>query len=312
MELPPPPSPLDTDESLAPRGPWSFLRAALPGGFTGPGLWLIAGWLLMALPPAFFLARHLVGLTGHSALASHWGERLDLREALELWLNGSWRHQPLPAASLITLLLGLGVVLWSGWRMQAETLARKATAGPWILGGLETLLVGPLPLYLPLAGAVFLLKAFGERGIESFAWILFVLRPLFWLAWTGACFLQWSLLRVGRLDPQRGSWWQALRDGFLRLWQHPLQWGALVLGGTALRVLLHGGALVLGWRLGGAALGRVWTLVALQLLAGVVGAWSLGFLLRVSARFTAHDAHIRRERRALEAAHREGGVPLEA
>jgi hypothetical protein len=311
MELAPPPSPLDTDESLAPRGPWSFLRAALPGGFSGQGLWLMGGWLLAALPPAFFLARHLVGFAGHSALASHWGERLDLREALELWWNGDWNHQPLPAWALIFLMLGLAVALWSGWRMQAEALGHKATLRPWFLGGLEAVLLGPLPLYLPVAFGVFLLKAFGERGIESFAWMLFVVRPLLWLSWSGACFLQWSLLRVGRLDPDRGSWWQALRDGFARLWQHPLQWGALVIGGTALRILLHGGALVLGWRLGGAALGRVWMLVILQLLAGLVGAWSLGLLLRVAAKFVAHDAHIRRERRKLEALV-QAGAPNEA
>lgn len=311
MELAPPPSPLDTDESLAPRGPWSFLREALPGGFSGQGLWLIGGWLLAALPPAYLLARHLVGLAGHSALASHWGERLDLREALELWWNGGWNHQPLPAWALVFLLLGLGIALWSGWRMQAEALGRTASIGPWILGGLEALVLGPLPLYLPLAFGIFLLKAFGERGIESFAWLLFLFRPLFQLSWVGACFLQWSILRVGRLDPERGGWWLAFREGFLRLWLHPLQWGALVVGGTALRILLHGGALMLGWRLGGEALGRVWALVVLQLLAGIVGAWSLGFLLRVAARFTAHDGRIRRERRALEAAVRMGD-PREA
>ncbi|HJV90843.1 MAG TPA: hypothetical protein VJ623_11100 [Holophagaceae bacterium] len=311
MELAPPPSPLDTDEALTPRGPWSFLRESVSGGFTPSGLGLIAGWLLAALPPAFFLARHLVDLAGHSALAIHWGERLDTRELLELWWNSPWRHQPLPFWALLSLLVGLALSLWSGWKMQAEQLVRQATFGPWFKGALEALLLGPLPLYLPLYVGVFLLKAFGERGIDSFAWLLFLIRPLFWLAWSGACFLQWSLLRVGRLEARSAGWLGHLRDSFLRLWLHPLQWGALIFGGALLRILLHGGALVLGWRMGGAALGRVWILVGLQLVAHVVGAWSLGWLLRVAARFTAHDAHIRRERAALEAAVRAGG-PLEA
>ncbi len=311
MDLAPPPSPLDLDETLSPKGPWSFLRASLPGGFSGAGLGLILGWLLAALPPAFFLARHLVGLTSHSAMASHWGERLNAKELLELWWNGNWQYQPMPAWSLMFLILGLGLSLWCGWKMQAELLGSEATFGPWFKGGLEAILLGPLPLYLPLYVGVFLLKAFGERGIESFAWLLFILRPIFWLSWFGACFLQWSLLRVDRLDPHRGGWFKHLRNAFVRLWLHPIQWGGLILGGTVLRLALHGGALVLGWRMGGAALGRVWLLVFLQLAASLVGAWSLGLLLRVAARFTRHDAHIRRERAALEAAAEEG-EPLEA
>ncbi|MBI3130347.1 MAG: hypothetical protein HYZ13_03230 [Acidobacteria bacterium] len=311
MELAPPPSPLDTDETLTPKGPWSFLRASLPGGFSGSGLGLLIGWLLAGLPPAFLLARHLVGLMGHSAMAAHWGERLNVRELLELWWNGNWQHQPMPAWALVFLLLGLGISLWSGWKMQAEQLGREATFAPWFLGGLEAILLGPLPLYLPLFLGVFLLKAFGERGIDSFAWLLFIFKPLFWLAWSGACFLQWSLLRVGRLDQDRGGWLRHLRDSFLRLWLHPIQWGGLILGGVALRVVLHGGALALGWRMGGAALGRVWLLVLLQALATLIGAWTLGLVMRVAARFTAHDAHIRRERAALEATAKEG-MALEA
>lgn len=311
MDLAPPPSTFDTDEALSPKGPWSFLRESLPGGFSGPGLGLIVGWLLAALPPAFFLARHLAGLAGHSALPTHWGERLDAKELMELWWNGEWRHQPMPTWALVFLLLGLGISLWSGWKMQAEQVGREATFGPWFKGALEAILLGPLPLYLPLFVGVFLLKAFGERGIDSFAWLLFFLRPLFWFAWSGACFLQWSLLRVARLDPDRGGWFTHLRHGFLRLWLHPMQWGALILGGSALRILLHGGALILGWRMGGAALGRVWLLVLLQVLAGVVGAWTLGFVMRVAARFTVHDAHVRRERSALEKALKES-EPLEA
>ncbi|HJW33312.1 MAG TPA: hypothetical protein VJ505_08110 [Holophagaceae bacterium] len=311
MDLAPPPSPLDLDETLSPKGPWSFLRAALPGGFSGPGLGLILGWLLASLPPAFFLARHLVGLAGHSGMPVHWGERLDAKELMELWWNGEWRHQPLPAWALVFLLLGLGVALWSGWRMQADRLNREATFGPWFKGALEALLLGPLPLYLPVMVGIFILKIFGERGIDSFAWLLFIFRPLFWFAWSGACFLQWALLRVARLDPERGGWFKHLGHSFQRLWLHPLQWGALILGGSALRLFLHGTALAIGWRMGGATLGRVWMLVLLQLIAVAASAWTLGWVLRVAALFTVHDAYIRRERAALEAAVNQG-APVEA
>ena len=97
---------------------------------------------------------------------------------------------------------------------------------------------------------------------------------------------------------------------FLRMWMHPLQWTGLLLGASAIRVILHGGALLLGWRLGGATPGRVWILVLLQLLATLAGAWIQGVLLRAAARFTFHDAAVREARAALAAS--ASGAALEA
>lgn len=310
MDLPPPPTLHDAQADLAPKGPWSFLRASMGSGLHGATLGLMAGWAVAELVPAFLLARHVAAHAGNSALPAHWGERLDARELLDLWWNGEWRHQPLPTWGILFLFAGLGWALWSGWKVQAELLDRRPTFRAWGLAGLEALLLGPLPLLVPAWLAIAFLGLIGDRGIDAFAWVKAVLVPLFWLAWSGACFLQWSLLRTAHLLPNRGPWLRHLGHGFLRLWMHPLQWFGLITGAAALRVLLHGGALLLGWRLGGATSLRVWVLVLLQLLATLLGAWIQAVILRIATRFTAHDAAVREARAhlALQAT----GAPLEA
>lgn len=310
MEFPPPPTLLDAQADLAPKGPWSFLRSSLALDLRGAGLGLLLGWAVAELVPAFLLARHVATLAGSSALPSHWGERLDARELLELWWNGEWRQHPLPTWGLLFLLAGLAWALWSGWRLQAETVDRPPSARAWLLGGLESLLIGPLPLLLPTLIALWFLRLVGDRGIEAFAWLRAVLAPLFWLSWSGSCFLQWSLCRSARLRPGGSPWLRHLGHAFLRLWMHPIQWFTLVAGAVGLRVLLHGGALLAGWRLGGATSGRVWLLVGLQLLATLIGAWIQAVILRVATRFTFHDAAVREARTQL--AHGAEGAPVEA
>ena len=309
MDLPPPPTLHDAAEAQTPRGPWSFLREALAFDLRGAALGLLGGWALAELVPAFLLARHVAGMAGNSALPAHWGERLDARELLEVWWNGEWRHQPLPLWGVIFLLAGLVWALWSGWRLQADMVGRKPTFGAWLLGGLESLLLGPLPLLLPALAALWFLRLIGDRGIPAFAWVRVFLAPLFWLSWSGACFLQWSLCRAARLLPKRPDWPRHMGHSFLRMWMHPIQWFGLLLGATALAVTLHGGALLLGWRLGGATTGRVWMLVLLQLVATLASAWIQAVILRLAARFTFHDAAIRDIRAELAAS---GGSVLEA
>ncbi len=293
MELPPPPTLHEAQEALAPRGPWSFLRASLAQALKEGGYGLMGGWALAGLVPAFLLARHVAGFAGSSALPGHWGERLDLREFIDLATNSDLHVQPFPAWGLVFLVTGLAWALWSGWRLQAGIMDRRPSAGAWLLGGLEALLLGPLPLLVPTLLALWFLRLIGDRGIESFAWVRAILAPLLWATWSSACFLQWALCRSARLLESRPTWLRHMGHGFLRMWMHPVQWTLLLFGASALRVLLHGSALYLGWRLGGASTGRVWSLVLAQLLATLAGAWVQAVLLGTATRFLQHDVAVR-------------------
>ena len=47
MDLEERPTTILAEEPLAPRGPWAFLKAAFPGGFTPWGWGLMGGWVLV-------------------------------------------------------------------------------------------------------------------------------------------------------------------------------------------------------------------------------------------------------------------------
>lgn len=293
------------------QGPWRFLRRGLAGGFSSASLQLMAAWSFAAMIPAWFWARHVAGFAGHSALANHWGERIAMRDALDLWWNGKWSENPIGFLPLFSFLIFVGWALWSGWRVQTETLGTRPSFSAWFIGIWETLLIGLLPLYIihwavttPLAGA-------GGLGIPLFSWTAFLLKPVFFFAFMMALSLQWSLFRVARLiAPQ--SWPRHLLHGFLRLWTHPIQWTLFALGLSLFRLLLTVGVLSLGWRWGGMGSGRVLLFALLQGVAAALLAWSLGWQARVAALFTQHDAEVRAEQlQVREAASAAVEVPLE-
>ena len=314
MDRDAPPSTIHTQDDLVPRGPWSFLRAGVPGGFDRWGWGLLAGWALMVAGPSFSWAMLLRRTAGWSALPGHWGEGITARDIWEIWENGGLKHGPVNSPAVHTLGLGLVIVLWCGWRMQAGTVGLPGRLGPWLLGALDTLLVGLIPLVLVAWTALRALGWLGDTGIQGLGWAAFVGRPLVLMATVSALGLQWWFLRLGRAarsEGRRRSYGRHLGWSFRALWDHPVQWTALVLGGTALRALLAFLVLLLAWRLGGTSVGRVWIFFLLQVAATAANAWLLGWFLRTSAIFWQHDLAVREARADFVKAHRDAEV-LEA
>lgn len=302
------PTTIHAEEPLAPRGPWAHLRPALGGGFRRWGLGLLAGWLLAGLGPALAWALHLRDAAGWSALPNHWGEGVSARDLWELWENGGLQHRLLGAPALILLGLGLLLVLWCGWRMQAETANQKARLGSWLLGALDAVLIGALPLGLAAWSADGALAWLGRLGIDGLGWAAFFGRPLIWMAALSAFHLQWWLCRLGRAAGLSRGYRAHLTESFLRLWIHPVQWGLLTLGGTAVRAGLPFLVLLLAWRLGGGTAFRVGLFMGLQILVTLLNGWMMGWLLRLSARFWTHDAAVRSARAALKDLPREAAA----
>jgi hypothetical protein len=306
MELEARPTTIHTEETLAPRGPWAFLYPALPGGFTRWGWGLITGWMLVLLGPALGWAGHLRRAAGWSALPSHWGEQITTRDLWELVENGGLKHRLTNSPTVHLFGLGLVVVLWCGWRMQAEAAGQRARLGPWLLGALDTLLLGLLPLGLATWLVSWALGKAGGLGIDGLGWLAFFGRPLLWMALIAALNLQWWFCRLGRSAGLSRGYRAHLGECFMQLWSHPVQWGLISLGGAALRALLPFLVLLLAWRMGGGTTFRVWLFLLLQLTVTAFNAWLMGWLLRAAARFWNHDATVQDVRAALK------DVPSEA
>jgi hypothetical protein len=299
------PTTIHTDETLAPQGPWAFLANALPGGFTRWGWGLMLGWLLVLLGPALGWAGHLRRAAGSSALPAHWGEQISARDIWELFENGGLQHRLTNSPTVHLFGLGLVIVLWCGWRMQAETAGRQARLGSWLLGALDTLLIGLLPLGL-VAWLVDLgLGWAGGMGLDGLGWAALFGRPLIWMSIFAALNLQWWFCRLGRSAGLARGYRVHLGDCFMQLWSHPIQWGLVSIGGAALRALLPFLVLLLAWRLGGGTTFRVWLFLLLQLFVTALNGWLLGWLLRVAALYWNHDANVRDARADLKEIPRE-------
>jgi len=289
------PTTIQIEEHLAPRGPWRFLASALPGGFGRWGWGLMLGWLLVLLGPALGWAGHLRRAAGWSTLPSHWGEQLTARDLWELWENGGLQHRLTNSPTVHLLGTGLVIVLWCGWRMQADAAGQKARLGPWLLGALDTVLIGLLPLGIPAWLLDVALAQAGGVGFDGLGWVALIGRPLVWMALLSALNVQWWLCRLGRSTGLRQGYRSHLGACFLALWAHPIQWGLLALGGAALRSILPLLVLLLAWQMGGSTTFRVWLFLILQLLVTALNGWLLGWLLRVVALFWTHCVLVRSE-----------------
>lgn len=315
--LPERPDRIRLDDPLAPRSPWSFGREAARDGFRFWGLQLIAGWLALHLATSAAWALHLrshagFGLlqSGGSGLPTHWGELLTARDVWELAENGGLKHDVLGTATPVLAALGLLWVLWAGWRLQAETAALPGRFRPWIYGLFDALLIGVLPLALAAWPVLWAIGRMAGLGFATFGWVNLVGGAVLRLAVVSAVMLQWWFCRLERAAaPQQGfrlgSWGAYgahLRRAFLRLWLHPIHWGTMVVGGSALRLGLSWFALWIGWRLGGGSPGRVLLFLLGQLVAVAAGAWLLGWFLRVAALFWVQDRRVVQARGELRAA----------
>ncbi len=306
--------------ALLPLGPWAFLKPSLSGAFRASGWLLLAGWVFLQVSTSTAWALHLRGFTrfagGWSALPQHWGEMLTAKDLWNLAVNGEMSKAPFGTLTPLLGLVGLAWVLWASWKHQAEEAGLPARLRDWFLGGLDALLIGLIPLLLPCLLVFKLLDALASTGIQGLNWLAFAGKPLLTFAFVSAWMGQWSLCRLNRaaaadlgLLPFLNAYPLHLKDSFLRLWQHPVQWTALHLGGAVLRSGLAFGALVLGWRWGGGSSGRVWALLGVQVLATALGAFLLGWMLRLTARYWRRRWEVTREMQALEGARRAAPEP---
>ncbi len=196
--------------------------------------------------------------------------------------------------------LGLVVVLWCGWRMQAETAGTRPRLGPWLLGGLDTLLIGVVPLGSVAWLLDLGLARAGATGIDALGWAAFFGRPLLWMTLVATLNIQWWLCRLGRSAGLERGYRTHLAVSFMGLWSHPIQWGLLSAGGATLRALPPFLVLLLAWRLGGGTTFRVWLFLILQLLVTAANGWIMGWMLRLAARFWAHDVRVQDARVTLK------------
>ena len=310
----PPPFERESLDPLRPRGPWSFLRSALPGGGRRWGLHLLLSWLAFYLLTNVLWAVHLTRLAGWSSLPSYWGELLTVRDLWELLENGGLKHHWSGPFTPIAAGLAMVWFLWAGWRVQTRAADLEPAFGPWAWGFLDAVLIGALPLGLVGGLMLWFLGKLGGTGIQGLAWLDVVAGLLVRLSCLSVFFLQWWLCRLSRAMGARGwllGGWPALgrhlADTFLQLWLYPMQWGAVVLGGVVVRTGLPFLVLLLAWRWGGGTPVRVWSFLLLQVAAVLVDAWLLGWYLRLTAQFGRHDAAVRHEIRQLQAAAGGGG-----
>lgn len=309
----------DAEARLLPLGPWAFLRPGLAGAFGASGWQLLAAWVFLQVATSSAWAVHLRGFTryagGWSGLPQHWGEMLSAQDLWNLAVNGEMGKAPFGTLAPALAVLGVVWVLWASWKHQAEAAGLRARLRDWFLGGLDALLIGLVPLLLPYLLALKLLDAGAATGIQGLNWLGFVGKPLLGFAFASALVGQWGLCRLNRaalaerpLADLLNAYPGHLKDSFLRLWQHPVQWTALHFGGAALRAGLAFGALVLGWRWGGGTTGRVWALLGIQALATAAGAFLLGWMLRLTARYWRRRWTVSQELEALESARRQTAV----
>jgi hypothetical protein len=277
----------------SPCGPWSFLAAAAPGGFSAAGWQLIAAWEAFALLSGTLWALHLARLTGWSSLPNYWGELLTARDLWELLENGGLRSHwsgpwvPLAAGA------ALAWFLWAGWRLQAAVLGLPARFAPWFWGAADALVLGVVPMTLLAGVLAWGLDALGGTGIPWLGWLDWVGGTLVRMLWASALVLHWWLCRLGRVlaaDGRRPLPRGHLRRSLGRFWRHAGPWCGLLAVGVLLRTGLALLVLLLAWRMGGGTIPRVCGFLALQ--AGVVAAnaWLIGWFLRLVALYLGQES----------------------
>lgn len=283
------------------------MKEAIGGGLSRWSWHLMAAWAAFQLLTSLAWAGHLRGFagfaspTGGSALPNNWGEHLTAKDIWELMENGGMKHEPFGSALPLLAILCLVWVFWSGWAMQADLLGFRARLRHWLLGLLDALLLGLLPLGIVFGLTRWTLSSLRATGIQGLGWTALIGIPLISMAFASALSLQWWLCRVDRGAGSSGllrHWGRS----FLRLWMHPVQWTSLVLGGVSLRAGLAFLAIWIGWHLGGGSTSRVQVFLLLELVSAVINAWLLGWFLRLAALFWRQDEKVRNVRLELELA----------
>ena len=297
------PSTIHTDDELSPRAPWKFLTKAIPGGFSAWGVQLILAWVAFYALTALSWFSHLRAKLGNSALAENWGEAISAGDIWEIMENGGLRDDFFGLWTPLFGALALLWALWAGWKIQAGAVGLRASFLPWLASLPTALAIGALPLWALHAALWGTLGFLGGLGIQPLAWMDFFGGPLLRMAFASSMMLQWWLCRLdmAKRMPKNAEDWKAhLKDSFLRLWAHPVQWGNIIFFGVVARAGLMFSALCIGWWLGAKSLPHLWTFIALQLLAAAINAWIIGWALRVAALYWKNDDAVRAAVRALK------------
>lgn len=282
-----------TEEDLHPRGPWTYLRESLPGGFRPNGLAFILAWVVLQVALPSLWSIHLRRLVGSSALPHYWGERLTARDIHEILWNGglhqAWTGFWMPTFGIVVLYL----VLWFGWRHQAEELGIRARWRPWCMGLLDALLMGLLPFGAVTWLLFLVLDYLGATGIQGLGWVAIVGRTLAPLCMGAALMVLWWLCRLDRAAEPDRPYGLRLRHALVCLWSRPIQWSSLIFVGVIIRLGIHALVLLLAWRIGGGATPGVWLILLLQALAAAINAWIIAWFMRTTARYWRQDARVR-------------------
>jgi len=280
-------------EELAPRGPWSYLRGTLRGGFRSDTLAFILAWAAFQIAVPSLWALHLRRLVGNSTLPHYLGERITSREIHEILHNGglqqAWTGFWMPVFAIILLYL----ILWTGWRLQARELGVKARWKPWGLGLMDAVLIGLVPLGAVTWILLWVLDILASAGIQGLGWMALAGSVLVPLCAGSTFMLQWWICRMARASRPDLEFGRRLRNAFLCLWNCPIQWASLVLAGVVIRLGLHLIALLLAWHGGGGSTLKVWIILSAQALAAAINAWFTAWFMRVAARHWLQDDRVR-------------------
>jgi len=297
------PSTVRAEEALGHRGPWKFLIRAMPGGFSHWGIQLVLAWASFQAFATWPWIVYLKAKLGNSALANEWGELLVADDIWEVMENGQLQDSILGFWTISVGILAMLWVLWASWKLQAKTVKLEARLMPWLVSVPTALLVGYLPLWVLHALLWNMLAYLGSLGIQFLGWINLIVGPLLHMAFGSALMLQWWLCRLDlalHFPKCKQEWTIHLKDSFLRLWSHPVQWGNIIFIGVAIRAGLALWVLFLGWGCGGQNLSDLRMFFLLQTLAATTNAWIIGWILRIAALYWENDTKVRYEVRMLE------------
>jgi len=307
--IPERPTTIHESTGPVPKGPKGFLPKAVHGGFSSWGLQLIAAWVAFQFFASIRVALRLAFAVGNSQIADNWGGTLTARGLWEVMGQGQVADAVPQAWHLLdpwVIAVGAAAMLWAvwaGWKVQAGAAGVAAKPTPLLLSIPTALCIGWLPLWALHAALWGTLGLLASSGIQFLCWLDFMVSPLLHLCFASSLLVQWWLCRVDlahRAPQDIREWMGHMKEGFLHLWSHPIQWGTIVFLGVSVRTGLSFSALLLAWLWGGQSLPKLWALFAVQAIVAAANAWIIGWMLRTTALYWKNDAEVLSTIRELE------------
>jgi hypothetical protein len=252
----------------------------------------VAAWVSLQVLTAAGVALRLRSAVQGSPAADGWGEGLTAQGLWEIMERGGLGGDVLGPWTAAAGLAAILWAIWAGWKVQAKAAGVAAGPAPLLLSVPVALCIGCPPLWALHASIGGALGFAAGSGIQFLGWADFIGSPLLRMCFASSLAVQWWLCRMdmARRAPEGArGWLRHAKDGFLRLWSHPVQWGVIVFFGAAARAGLSLAALALAWRWGGEP-PWLWGAMAVQALAAAANAWAIGWALRATALYWKSDA----------------------